>query len=165
MSFRWRRPSAGQQQPHAGDDTESQDFPGQPGSNNLAIGQGRQPARVRGRTGSMSSAILSSSHNLPARSYIHHAGHDTLEPLQYSSSGVRQQTAELSSSFLSDSEMAKQFEPEDDDSEQSVETVRRHDPIQERSEPVTPDESRSTCPWGQTLLRCFRRRRLLEATN
>lgn len=99
----------------------------------------------------MSSAILSSSHNLPARSYIHHAGHDTLEPLQYSSSGVRQQTAELSSSFLSDSEMAKQFEPEDDDSEQSVETVRRHEPIEERSEPVTPDESREHTPMGSNI--------------
>ena len=99
----------------------------------------------------MSSAILSSSHNLPARSYIHHAGHDTLEPLQDSSSGVRQQTAELSSSFLSDSAMAKQFEPEDDDSEQSVETVRRHEPIEERSEPVTPDESREHLPMGSNI--------------
>jgi SulP family sulfate permease len=148
MSFRWRRTSA---EPYAGDDVPNPDDPSQSGSNNLAIGQGRQPLRVRGRTGSMSSAILSSSHNLPARSYIHHAGHDTQEPLQYSSSGVRQQTAELSSSFLSDSDMAKQFEPEDDLSDQSVETIRRHEPIEERSEPVTPDESRQSTPTGSKI--------------
>jgi SulP family sulfate permease len=47
--------------------------------------------------------------------------------------------------------MAKQFEPEDDDSEQSVETVRRHDPIEERSEPVTPDESREHVPMGSDI--------------
>jgi SulP family sulfate permease len=146
MSFRWRRPSAAE--PYTGDDVPNPEDPSQSGANNLAIGQGRQPPRARGRAGSMSSAILSSSHNLPARSYIHHAGHDTQEPLQYSSSGVRQQTAELSSSFLSDSEMAKQFDPEDEESDQSVETVRRHEPIEERSEPVTPDESREHTPMG-----------------
>ncbi|KAL1585358.1 hypothetical protein WHR41_05915 [Cladosporium halotolerans] len=159
MSFRWGRQSSAQQLPfnNAGDDMNPADSPGQNNnngtgastsastSNNLAIGQGRNPpsSRGRNRSGSMSSGILSSSHGLPARSYIHHAGgHGTEEPLQYSSSGVRAQTAELSSSFLSDSEMAKQFEPSDEDSSlQSVETVRRHDPIAERSEPVTPDGS------------------------
>lgn len=158
MSFRWRRPSTGtgqqqqaqQQLPFAGDDASISDATANNnGSNNLAIDHSRQPpaARARGRTGSMSSAILSSSHGLPSRSYIHHAGHGIQEPLQYSSSGVREQTAELSSSFLSDSEMAKQFEPaEDDISPQSVETVRRHEPIAERSEPVTPDESQEHPP-------------------
>jgi SulP family sulfate permease len=146
MSFRWRRPSA---EPHTGDDVPNSEDASQSGSsNNLVIGQGRQQPRARGRTGSMSSAILSSSHNLPARSYIHHAGHDTQEPLQYSSSGVRQQTAELSSSFLSDSEMAKHFDPEDEHSDESVETVRRHEPIEERSEPVTPNESSEHLPMG-----------------
>ncbi|KAM0723209.1 hypothetical protein Q7P37_001409 [Cladosporium fusiforme] len=143
MSFRWRRPSAGQQSAFAADEASAiSDATPNNGSNNLAIDQGRHPPpRPRGRTGSMSSAILSSSHGLPSRSYIHHAGHAIQEPLQYSSSGVREQTAELSSSFLGDSEMAKHFEPEEDISPQSVETVRRHEPIAERSEPVTPDES------------------------
>lgn len=60
------------------------------------------------------------------------------EPVQYSSSGVREQTAELSSSFLSDSEIAKNL-GSDNDLTPSTSPQRRPDPIAERSEPVTPD--------------------------
>lgn len=62
--------------------------------------------------------------------------------MQYSSSGVRQQTAELSSSFLGDSDMAQHFERDNrHDLHISLASERRHDPIEERSEPVTPNES------------------------
>ncbi|KAG9633384.1 hypothetical protein KCU64_g15825, partial [Aureobasidium melanogenum] len=59
-------------------------------------------ARARSIT---SASALSSSYKTPSRSYIHHAAHGFQEPLQYSSSGVREQTAELSSSFLGDSDV------------------------------------------------------------
>lgn len=81
---------------------------------------------------------MSSSYNLPSRSYIHHAAHGS-EPLQYSSSGVREQTAELSSSFMTESDNASSDLPEPVPTDNS--TVRRHEPIQERSEPVSPDGS------------------------
>lgn len=109
----------------------------------------------RGRLSSFASAAGSS---LPSRSYIHNVSHGnpgqcSIDPWQvnrkylqcadvhYSSSGVREQTAELSSSFLSDSEMARQFSPDKQDVDSSLGPERRHDPIEERSEPVTPDES------------------------
>jgi SulP family sulfate permease len=47
--------------------------------------------------------------------------------------------------------MAKHFDPEDEHSDESVETVRRHEPIEERSEPVTPDESREHTPLGTNV--------------
>ncbi|KAK6005354.1 hypothetical protein QM012_008133 [Aureobasidium pullulans] len=65
-------------------------------------------ARARSIT---SASALSSSYKTPSRSYIHHAAHGIQEPLQYSSSGVREQTAELSSSFLGDSDPLKTSQP------------------------------------------------------
>nr|POE47718.1 uncharacterized protein c24h6.11c [Quercus suber] len=89
-------------------------------------------------------AGLSSSYSLPSRSYIHHASHavpkDNVEPIQYSSSGVRERTAELSSSFLNDFEMARQFSPETNSFDTTTGQSRRHETIQERSEPVSPSE-------------------------
>ncbi|KAL1306984.1 hypothetical protein AAFC00_005616 [Neodothiora populina] len=66
------------------------------------------PANLNTNRG-RSSSILSSSYKTPARSYIHHAGHGHQEPVHYSSTGVREQTAELSSSFLSESDMHSRF--------------------------------------------------------
>ncbi|KAG2166670.1 hypothetical protein VTO58DRAFT_103566 [Aureobasidium pullulans] len=74
------------------DDTEAQDTP--PRSTG-------HTSRARSIT---SASGLSSSYKTPSRSYIHHAAHGFQEPLHYSSSGVREQTAELSSSFLGDSD-------------------------------------------------------------
>jgi SulP family sulfate permease len=74
----------------------------------------------------------------------------TAEPVRYSSSGVREQTAELSSSFLSDSEIARHFEPDDDEEDNNSvatpSTIRRYDPIQELSEPVSPSGEREHRP-------------------
>jgi len=82
-----------------------------------------------------------------------------IEPVQYSSSGVREQTAELSSSFLSDSDipgplgaLAKyDFSPtrkSTDSDRSSTEAEREYlarriqdERIEERSEPVSPDET------------------------
>lgn len=61
--------------------------------------------------------------------------------VQYSSSGVREQTAELSSSFLSDSDLAKRFEPTFTDADTtSLAIPRRPEPITETSEPASPDD-------------------------
>lgn len=104
---------------------------------------------------------LPSSYKTPTRSFIHHASHGS-QDVRYSSSGVREQTAELSSSFLSDSEMSRprgssqsyqDFPPSRsgsvstviDNREQTADKsgrrLERPEAIQERSEPVTPDES------------------------
>lgn len=81
----------------------------------------------------------------------------TSEPVQYSSSGVREQTAELSSSFLSDSELsrgrANPSQHEQSPSRSSLDTHRssgdfegrkeqnRPDVIAEQSEPQSPEET------------------------
>ncbi|KJY02532.1 sulfate transporter family protein, partial [Zymoseptoria brevis] len=72
--------------------------------------------------------------SLPSRSYIHHAGLGS-QDVQYSSSGVRQQTAALSSSFLDGSNMTKYLDPED----ASLAASREYDTIAERTEPPTPE--------------------------
>ena len=80
--------------------------------------------------------------NLPQKPMLIHRPDN--EDVQYSSSGVREQTAELSSSFLSDSEMAKHFQDlENRNQDQPRLSVheRVHEPIQEQSEPVTPNET------------------------
>ncbi|KAK3111000.1 hypothetical protein LTR53_014159 [Teratosphaeriaceae sp. CCFEE 6253] len=107
-----------------------------------------------------SGAGLSSSHGLPTRSYIHHAGHGTSGSVQYSSSlGVRQETAELSTSFLSDSDMSRYFTP---DSRHGSETTngqtRRHETIEERSEPATPEGKSPPAPRSSELTAAFQDR-------
>lgn len=101
------------------------------------------------------SASLSTSYKTPSRSYIHHAGHNHQEPVQYSSSGVREQTAELSSSFLTGSDIAhhrlslprtSDFSPSRNSlasakrlsTDQDVEDHGRPGIITESSEPPTP---------------------------
>nr|POE50152.1 uncharacterized protein c24h6.11c [Quercus suber] len=94
-------------------------------------------------------AGLSSSYSLPSRSYIHHASHAApKEPTQYSSSGVRERTAELSSSFLSDSEMAHQFSPDRNSLDITPGQSRQHGTIQEASEPVSPSETGTSVGTG-----------------
>ena len=58
--------------------------------------------------------------------------------MQYSSSGVREQTVQLSSSFLSDSEFLRPVSAERSSLESSAEQTRQNDIIEERSEPGTP---------------------------
>nr|OQO27097.1 hypothetical protein B0A51_05863 [Rachicladosporium sp. CCFEE 5018] len=110
----------------------------------LSTGTGRQAhAKPRDRR-ALSIVSASASHNLPSRSYIHHAGgHGSKEPVQYSSSGVREQTAELSSSFLSDSDATHYPGSASEDEYDDVSTpstVRRHDPIAEQR-PRSSDEN------------------------
>ncbi|PNS19914.1 hypothetical protein CAC42_7881 [Sphaceloma murrayae] len=106
---------------------------------------------------SLGSAGLSNSFKTPSRSYIHHAGHNSQDPVQYSSSGVREQTAELSTSFLSSDvpqhrpSFHKPAEsspsrgsfttgPSDQDHESVLDRIPKPEAIQERSEPASPDE-------------------------
>ena len=68
------------------------------------------------------------------------------EPVQYSSSGVREQTAELSSSLFGESEMGKHFSPDKTSSRTGTtsgtgQQQRQHGPIEETSEPGTPTGS------------------------
>jgi SulP family sulfate permease len=58
---------------------------------------------------------------------------------QYSSVGVRDQTAELSSSFISDSEINRRFSIDPNEMFAGSGLGRRAAPIVERSEPVTPE--------------------------
>ncbi|QIX01610.1 hypothetical protein AMS68_007127 [Peltaster fructicola] len=109
---------------------------------NGSTSDGPRTITGRSRQRSGSTAGLSSSYNLPSRSYIHHAAHGTTEPLQYSSSGVREQTADLSTSFLTESDhtgYASSDLPEPMLTEGS--TVMLPEVIQERSEPGSPDET------------------------
>jgi len=93
------------------------------------------PSRFLRSNSSSGTAGLSSSYTLPSRSYIHHAAFGA-QDVRYSSPGVREQTAELSSSFLTDSDISRHLSPDRGDSEMR----RRHDTIEERSEPVTPED-------------------------
>ncbi|PIB01001.1 hypotheticalsprotein [Cercospora beticola] len=101
----------------------------------LAADGASSGTRHRARAHSITSAY---GNSLPSRSHIHNVNHSSqLQDVQYSSSGVREQTAELSSSFLGDSEMAKHFQ-QLEPNKQQLSSV--NDPIEEQSEPVTPDE-------------------------
>lgn len=78
--------------------------------------------------------------SLPSRSYLHNVNHG-MSDVHYSSPGVREQTAELSSSFLSDSELAQRLGHEPDESESSFGAQHSlPEPIIETSEPVTPTQ-------------------------
>ncbi|KAK5120955.1 hypothetical protein LTR85_005739 [Meristemomyces frigidus] len=141
--------SGNQNQPFRDDEALSTD-------GSLAAGQNR-PSRF-GRTASTPAAAgLSSSYSLPSRSYIHHAGHGPQEPVQYSSSGVREQTAELSTSFLSDSEMSQQFSPDRRGSEARSNQARKHETIEERSEPPTPNGDMASAPASSELTEALRK--------
>jgi len=117
------------------------------------------PGRATRRPRAPSTGALSSSFGLPSRSYIHHAGHGTSGTVQYSSSvGVRQETAELSSSFLSESGMSRYFSAE---SRNGSEIGRpppgqRHETIEERSEPVTPEGKPGAGPGSSELSAALR---------
>ncbi|KAF2223122.1 sulfate transporter family-domain-containing protein [Elsinoe ampelina] len=109
---------------------------------------------VRYNRNSLGAAGLSSSYKTPSRSYIHHAGHASQEPVQYSSSGVREQTAELSSSFLSSDTATPRpttHRPAEqspsrsslttgpsEDHDSNPDRTPRPEAIEERSEPVSP---------------------------
>jgi len=131
--------------------------------NNTAVADGGPstvaPARQTRPARTPSIGALSSSFGLPSRSYIHHAGHGTSGTVQYSSSvGVRQETAELSSSFLSESDMSRYFSAE---SRKGSETGRpppnqRHETIEERSEPVTPEGKPGSGPGSSELSAALR---------
>ncbi|KXT17777.1 hypothetical protein AC579_3619 [Pseudocercospora musae] len=113
------------------DDDEQHTGANLPSSSRQTIGA-HQQTLPRARAYSTASA----SNSLPSRSYIHNvtAGN---QDVQYSSSGVREQTAELSSSFLDDSEMAKHFDKQNE----AMLGSKDIDAIEERSEPVSPNET------------------------
>ncbi|RMY84312.1 hypothetical protein D0862_11446 [Hortaea werneckii] len=116
------------------------------------IAASKRPPGFARTTSTTSAAGPSASYSLPSRSYIHNAGHGTHEPVQYSSAGVREQTAELSSSFLSDSEMSQHFSP----NKQGLDASRRpDDTIEERSEPVTPNGTEVPPPATSELSEAF----------
>ena len=78
--------------------------------------------------------------------------------MQYASSGVREQTAELSSSLFSEPEVSKGASPDDS----SVKTVTRptalqHEPIEETSEPATPTGSEGGTPKSSELTAALRK--------
>lgn len=79
------------------------------------------------------------SGSLPSRSYMHHPSSSNAVDVQYSSTGVRQQTAEISSSFLSESELSSQLGRDNNHLEAASGPQRAHDIIAERTEPPTPD--------------------------
>lgn len=104
------------------------------------------------------STTSAASSSLPSRSYIHNVSHGNqsefkalsalasclvnelmVVDVHYSSSGVREQTAELSSSFMEDSDMAVYFGPDRNDSDATPVPQGRVDPITELSEPTTPN--------------------------
>ncbi|KAK5160093.1 hypothetical protein LTS14_002200 [Recurvomyces mirabilis] len=117
-----------------------------------------RPSRFA-RATSTPSVGLSSSFSLPSRSYIHHAGHGMGSIVQYSSSGVREETAELSSSFLGDSEMSRQLSQESrHDSDGTTGRLKVQDTIAETSEPTSPEGSAGSRPGASELTAALRPR-------
>ncbi|KAK5168317.1 uncharacterized protein LTR77_006886 [Saxophila tyrrhenica] len=152
--FSRRRTNSSVAAPHnSNGDEVFTDASSQHGGSSIAS-NARQASRV-GRAAS-SSAGLSSSFSLPSRSYIHQVGHGIQEPAQYSSTGVREQTAVLSSSFLSESELSNQFSPDSKGAVSSSGNSRKPDPIPERSEPVSPSGSGGDAPTSSELTAAFR---------
>lgn len=90
----------------------------------------------RARAGSSSSLTVART---PARSFYHRSFHGQLEPPQYSSStGLRNQTAELAAFALSDN---TSFPGSSPPSSEAASDDGFIDPIEEVSEPVTPSGS------------------------
>ncbi|EME49398.1 hypothetical protein DOTSEDRAFT_68244 [Dothistroma septosporum NZE10] len=109
----------------------------------------RQPV-TRGRALSTTSAAGPLG-SLPSRSYIHNVNQKGHQDVQYSSSGVREQTAELSSSFLDGSELAQRYESDRNDNDPPGTTWQATDAIVEVSEPVTPLEGEHRCSAPENL--------------
>lgn len=151
------------------------------------------PSRTTPRLGKRASvssiAAISSSYNLPSRSYVHHAGHHRaqgqINPLhglrcistkspadsvRYSSSGVREQTAELSSSFINNSStFERRLRADSDISIPTGASPRRHEPITEIPEPESASGSRENVT-ASGLTEAFReqqqpRERLLSSES
>ena len=77
--------------------------------------------------------------------------------MRYSSSGVREQTAELSSSFLSDSEITRQFSPDSNGLDPTIGHTRRHDTIEETPEVPSPSSSSGDTPPSSALTEALRK--------
>lgn len=77
--------------------------------------------------------------------------HQLIEPIQYSSQGLRDQTEQLASSFLSDSEFPRSLSPEKKGLEPLAGKPRQHDTIEETSEPVSPAGSHHDGPVASQL--------------
>ncbi|KAK4999606.1 hypothetical protein LTR66_001388 [Elasticomyces elasticus] len=85
------------QLPYANNEVSAEDLPDNANPQPPAT----PPNRTSRSHSSASAPAPSSSHaKTPTRSYIQHIGHGSSVPVQYSSSGVREQTEALSSSFL-----------------------------------------------------------------
>lgn len=109
-------------------------------TNPLAVGDRPYTTR-RARAGSASSQTVART---PARSFYHRSFHGQLDPPQYSSSaGLRDQTAELAAFALSDNISFLGSSPP---SSEAASDDGYIDPIEEVSEPVTPEGSET----GQT---------------
>lgn len=105
----------------------SQDMNNQQTSNSLAIGD-RAYTSGRPRANSASTLSAHSFGRTPNRSFYHRSFHGQLDSAQYSSEGLRQQTAEIASLAYSDNL--------DSDQDEDYPEV-----IEEVSEPVSPEES------------------------
>lgn len=84
--------------------------------------------------------------------------------MQYSSSGVREQTAELSSSFLSESEIGRQFSPERNGLDTSIGPPRKHDTIEETPEGPSPPDSSVEASSSSALTEALRNRSRRRST-
>jgi SulP family sulfate permease len=104
-------------------------------SNPLAVGDRPHAAR-RARAGSASSSTVART---PARSFYHRSFHGQLDPPHYSSStGLRDQTAELAAFALSDNISYLGSSPP---SSEAASDDGYIDPVEEVSEPTTPEGS------------------------
>ena len=106
-------------------------------TNPLAIGDRAHDPR-RPRASSTSSQPIART---PARSFYHRSFHRQLDQAHYSSSGLRDQTAELASLALSDSNIHLGSSPP---SSPGSDDDRYPDAIEEVSEPVTPEGSHTS---------------------
>lgn len=101
-------------------------------SNSLAVGD-RAYEFGRPRANSASAQGAHSFGRTPGRSFYHRSFHGQLDPAQYSSEGLREQTAEIASLAYSDN---AEHSPTRSEQDQEYPEV-----IEEVSEPVSPEES------------------------
>ncbi|KAK5069587.1 hypothetical protein LTR64_008268 [Lithohypha guttulata] len=101
-------------------------------ANSLAVGD-RTYDTSRPRANSISNSTAQSYGRTPNRSFYHRSFHGQLDPAQYSSEGLREQTAEIASLAYSDNTEHSPTRSEDGQEYPPV--------IEEVSEPVTPAES------------------------
>lgn len=102
------------------------------GGNSLAVGE-RPYDPARPRANSTSSQGAQSFSRTPGRSFYHRSFHGQLNPAQYSSDGLREQTAEIASLAYSDRTEHSPTRSEDGQEYPAA--------IEEVSEPVTPEAS------------------------